>query len=341
MKKRYWLWIVASLMLVLSACGEKSKEDVVQSLQKKLEEMTGYKTEATMSLKTGDEEQKYKIDVWHKKKDYYRVLLNNEQDEKNSQIILKNEDGVYVLTPALNKSFKFQSDWPNNSSQPYLYNSLVADVVKDKDATFETTETYYVFETKTNYQNSKNLPYQEIYFDKKSLTPVMVKVLDKDRKPLVEVKFSSFELNPKFSDDAFTTEKNMTSGALGIPVMADGEPNEPAAFTVLYPEAVIGNTELDEQKEIDMENGKRVILSFKGEKSYTLIQESWTSYPASATVPVEVSGEMVDLGYTMGALSGSTLEWSHEGMNFYLASEDLTKEEMIEVAQSVQGTVVK
>src|SRR5690625_5969794 len=54
------------------------------------------------------------------KKDLYRVALTNPEDEKGSQVILKNEDGVFVLTPALDKSFKFQTDWPENSSQPYL-----------------------------------------------------------------------------------------------------------------------------------------------------------------------------------------------------------------------------
>lgn len=339
MKKLAWLWIVASLILVLSACGEKSKEDVVGDLEKKLEQMNGYKAKATMTLKTGQDPQSYNIDVWHKKKDYYRVLLNNAQQKQESQIILRNEDGVFVLTPALNKSFKFQSEWPDNSSQPYLYGSLVSDVKKDKDAKFKSEEDYYVFETKTNYQNSKNLPTQEIYFSKKELTPVMVKVMDPERNPLVEVNFSSFELNPQFSDDAFSTEKNMSSGVLGVPVMA--QEDQPEALTVLYPQSSIGNAELESKKEVDMENGKRIIMTFEGDKSYTLIQESISAVPASATVPVEVKGEPVNLGFTMGALSNSTLEWTNDGMNFYLASDQLTKEEMIEVAQSVQGTAVK
>ncbi|MFC0523707.1 outer membrane lipoprotein carrier protein LolA [Pontibacillus salicampi] len=338
MKKKLWLFLVASLILVLAACGEKSKEDVLKSLEKNMEQMSGYKAQATMSLKTGEDAQKYNIEVWHKKKDYYRVLLNNEKDQKGSQIILRNEDGVYVLTPALNKSFKFQSEWPDNSSQPYLYGSLVNDVKKDQDASFTITDNYYQFETKTNYQNSKNLPYQEIYFDKKDLKPVMVKVLDKDRKPVVEVQFTSFEVDPKFSDDAFTTEKNMTSGALGIPVMAQ---QSDATFSVVYPESVIGNAELEEKKEVDTENGKRVVLTYKGDKSYTLIQEFYETKPTSATVPMASAGEPVNLGFTVGALSSSTLEWAQGGTEFILASDELTKEEMIEIAQSVQGTAVK
>lgn len=337
MRKYFGLGVIALLILILTACGEQSQEDVVQKLEGKLEDMNGYKAQANMSLKTGEESQTYNIDIWHKKKEYYRVLLKNEKDEKSSQVILKNDDGVFVLTPALNKSFKFQSDWPHNSSQPYLYQSLVQDIIDDPDASFKKTDDHYVFETKTNYQNNNNLPYQEIYFDKKTYTPAMVKVLDKDKNPLVEVKFSSFELSPEFPKDAFEIESNMTSGALGIPAMAEEQTNE---FSVLYPLEKVGS-ELVEEKEVALENGKRVILSFEGEKNFTLVQERVDAYQASTAAPKLIDGDTVDLGFTVGAITSNSLEWNYNGTNFYLASEDLTKEEMIDVASSVQGQAVK
>ena len=77
-------------------------------------------------------------------------------------MILRNDEGVFVLTPALNKSFRFQSDWPQNSSQAYLFESLVKDIANDPEAKFNVVEDKYVFETKTNYQNNKMLPTQEI-----------------------------------------------------------------------------------------------------------------------------------------------------------------------------------
>src|SRR5690625_4737891 len=122
MKKNIGILITVALglVLLLAACGEKSQEDVVAKLEDKLEEMDGYKAKAEMKMNTGQDDQEYQLDVWHKKKDLYRVALTNPEDEKGSQVILKNEDGVFVLTPALDKSFKFQTDWPENSSQPYL-----------------------------------------------------------------------------------------------------------------------------------------------------------------------------------------------------------------------------
>ncbi|SFB38842.1 Outer membrane lipoprotein-sorting protein [Lentibacillus halodurans] len=340
MKKMFGIWVVVvfGFIFILSACGEQSQEDVVEKLESNLESMNGYKARAEMTMNTGQEDQKYSIDVWHKKKDFYRVELSNNQDEEGSQIILKNEDGVFVLSPALNKSFKFQEEWPENGSQPYLYQSLVNDILKDNEAEFDISEDHYIFETKTNYQSNNNLPYQEVYFDKKSYTPVMVKVLDKDRNALVQVNFSEYNTDPTFEDDDFTMEKNMNSESADTSVSSDAEA-ETDTFSVVYPQNMKGS-ELVEETQLDTANGERVIMTFSGDKSFTLVEEK-QEVVQTLSSPQMVDGEIVNLGHAIGALSDNTIEWTNNGMNFILASEELTREELIEVAQSVQGKEVK
>src|SRR5699024_4709326 len=164
--------VIGFLLIVATACGSKSQESVVKKIDEKLTDMKGYKIAAEMKMKTGKEERNYDVDIWYQKgeTDLYRVGLDNEAEE-GGQVILKNQEGVFVLTPALNKSFKFQTEWPDNSSQPYLYQSIVEDVLADKEAEFSAEDDHYVFTTKTNYQNNTNLPFQEVTFDKKSFTP--------------------------------------------------------------------------------------------------------------------------------------------------------------------------
>lgn len=341
MKKNISIWLAFALglglVLLLSACGEKSQEDVLQKLDEKLENMDGYKATAEMKMDTGQESQMFNIDIWHKQKDkqdFYRVKLQNDQDAKGSQVILKNEKGVFVLTPSLNKSFKFQSKWPENGSQPYLFESLVDDIKKDSDVQFEKTDSQYVFHTKTNYQSNNNLPYQEIHFDKKTFTPVLVKVLDKDKNTVVEVKFTNFKMDPKFKKDDFSMDKNMTSSTganKDVAVSAEAESN---AFAVVFPLNTAGS-ELAEKKTEELENGKRVLLTFEGEKNFTLVEETVNVAPTMAT-PQE-AGEIVNLGFAIGAMSENSIQWHNNGTKFYLASEDLTKEELVEVAKSVQG----
>src|SRR5699024_6600607 len=191
----------------------------------------------------------------------YRVALSNDQDEKGNQIILKNEDGVFVLTPALNKSFKFQTDWPDNSSQPYLLQSIVKDIKNDEEAEFETNETHYVFTTKTNYQSNNNLPFQEIHIDKKEYTPTLVKVLDKDKNALVEVNFSEFNIDPTFEEKDFVLEENMKTNSEVAETSATPQTDEETPMSVVFPENTVG-AELTEKKEVQLEDGERVILSY-------------------------------------------------------------------------------
>src|SRR5699024_12666410 len=106
-------------------------------------------------------------------------------NEEGGQVILKNKKGVFVLTPAHNKSFKFQAEWPDNSSQPYLYQSLVKDVIADKEATFTASEDEYVFLTKTNYKNNSNLQLQEINSDKKTLLTTAENIMTDKREVLI------------------------------------------------------------------------------------------------------------------------------------------------------------
>nr|WP_249292289.1 outer membrane lipoprotein carrier protein LolA [Metabacillus flavus] len=319
----------------MSACGNKSQNDVVKGLDKKVEDLESYKTNAKMTLQTGSEPQVYDVEIWYKEPSFYRVNLKNPAKEQ-SQMILRNEEGVYVLTPSLNKSFRFQSDWPKNSSQAYLFESLVKDIISDKAAVFKATEKQYVFETKTNYQNNSMLPMQEITFNKKDLSPASVKVMDPDRNALVTVEFKDFEFNPSFDKDSFNMEKNMSFGMMDLPAAA---PVDKEPFAVKYPMEMPEGVKLIQEKELETNNGKRIVMTFAGKKNFTMIQER--ARVSSSAKAVTVNGDPADLGFTVGAISENSISWTSEGVEYMIASEDMTPEEMMNAARSVQGQTAK
>ncbi|WP_260412622.1 outer membrane lipoprotein carrier protein LolA [Alkalihalobacillus sp. TS-13] len=326
MKRILSLLMIALLVTALAACGSKSQKDVLSDLEKTMDKMSGYKSEATMTLQTGENPLTYEIEIWHKKPSFYRVSLKNAEKDQ-SQMILRNSEGVFVLTPALNKSFRFQSDWPENSSQVYLMESLISDILMDEDRNFKTGEKGYVFNTKTNYQN-KNLYQQEITLDKSNLLPNKVKVMDKDMKVLVDVKFKNTKLNSKFDPGAFDMERNMESAKLEVPTMATGE----REFTPVFPEFVPEGTTLLNQ--VANSSGDEVILTYAGDKSFTIIQRQATVAPATKMLTMN-DGDLVDLGFAVGVLNGTTLSWSVDGVDYYLASNDLTEEDMASIASSM------
>lgn len=337
-RKLLLLMAIGLVLIIMSACGGKSQEKVIKKIEEKSEEISGYKMAAKMTMKTGKEQRNYDVNVWYKKDnmDYFRVGLENENKE-DGQVILKNDEGVFVLTPSLKKSFKFQTEWPENSSQPYLYQSIVDDILADKEAIFTDDGDQYIFVTKTNYQNNTNLPYQEVHFDKKTFLPKAVKVLDKDKEVLIQVTFADMELNPSFGKNDFQRKAILEDAMADESVSSMDE-----ALAVLFPLDTQG-AELSEKQEIQLENGKRVIMTFKGDRNFTLIQEQQTVKPTAAMSEhtKEVSGDVINLGHSIGAINDNTISWNYEGTDFMLASDDMTTEELVDVAVSIQGKEIK
>ncbi|MDV2583387.1 LolA family protein [Alkalibacillus haloalkaliphilus] len=339
MKRKLFLFLSIMLTAVLlTACGEETVDDVLQSLDDQVADMSSFKASAEMTMTTGEESQQYQIDVWHKKEDYFKVVMNNMADEQGNQVILRNDEGVFVLTPSINKSYKFQNDWPKQHSQPYLYTSLVSDIISDSEREFQMTDNYYVFKVKTNYKGNQQLPFQEVYFHKGSYDPALVRVQDHNGETIVEVDFTSFEFDVEISDEEFDTEQNLAEGAVSVPTMAELEDRD---MEVYFPSFVPEGVEASSEEVVDFEDGERVILSYEGEKPFTLVQERFDSYPTSLMVPVHAGGDMVDLGFAVGHLTNNSLEWELDGMRFVLASESLTVNEMVHIAQSVESQMMK
>ncbi len=181
------------------------------------------------------------------------------------------------------------------------------------------------------------LPVQEIKLKKSDLSPVSVKVMDPDKNALVTVEFSNVKFNASFDKKDFDMQKNMTGAQLEVPVMAEVEDQE---FTVKYPQMDMADVKLVDEQEMKTEDGKRVVLTYDGEKSFTLVQEKAAVMPTSSVV-TSVKGEPVDLGFTIGALSDNTISWTYQGVDYMIASNDLSPEEMSDIARSVQGEMVK
>ncbi|MBU5595741.1 outer membrane lipoprotein carrier protein LolA [Amphibacillus sp. MSJ-3] len=340
MNRMIRMTLILFSIFIIAGCGEASQEDVIEDLEENLTELESYQTKATMEMFTGETTQKYQIDLAYQMDNYYRVFMHNQEDEEGSQIILKNDEGVFVLTPALNKSFRFQSDWPANASQPYLYHSLVSDILNDEEAEFAVMDEYYVFTTKTNYHQNQTLPTQEIYFHQKTLTPYLVKIYDPDHNVIVEVTFEPFELDVEFEDEFFEVDANLTSSIFSLPVSSLEEQATQTELSIQYPKETFAS-ELVDTSEFDLEDGSRVVLTYQGEHDFTIVQEVKTTEMVAFRQPELSIGSPVHIGTTVGAITEHSLSWSENGIDYYLASESLTEDEMIQVAQSLAVEIEK
>jgi outer membrane lipoprotein-sorting protein len=205
-------WITAVVLLmtvVLAGCGgSKNAESIVKDLDKVVSKMESYQGSGTMILHTGQQPQEYKVEVWYQKPNLYRISLTNAKRDI-TQIVLRNEEGVFVLTPQLNKSYRFQSDWPDNQGQVYLYQTLAQSILLDNTRQLTTDKDTYVFDVMAgNYQNG-SFARQKIWLAQNDYAPRHVEVTDTNANVMVEVTFDVFEFGKKLDNSAFDMDKNM------------------------------------------------------------------------------------------------------------------------------------
>ena len=190
------------MLFFLTACGRYTESNIIKDLEKKINKLETYKLFGKLEIVNNDNVYNYDVEVSHKKDQFYKIVITNLSNNF-TQVILKNEEGVYILTPSLNKSFKFQSDWPYSNSQIYLLESLLTDIKNSENRKFSEQNDGYVFSTTVNYPNNKNLVSQKVFLDK-NLNIKEVNVYDKNDIAYMKMKFETSDYSPVFKDDYFT-----------------------------------------------------------------------------------------------------------------------------------------
>ena len=143
MKKILLVLVFGLLLFTCVACDKKDDKDYKKELIEYSSNLTKYSLEAQMKVVKAEGNVEFLVNVDYLEPNFYKVRLQNKANN-NVQVILKNPDGVFVITPALNKQFQFNSDWPLNSSHAYLFQSIVKDITNDPEASFTIDEDSYV-----------------------------------------------------------------------------------------------------------------------------------------------------------------------------------------------------
>jgi outer membrane lipoprotein-sorting protein len=366
MKKKF-LCIALVMTLLLTGCGTLNEDKIKENFIKDSENLKSYYIEGEMSLTNNDDTYKYDVEVSYKKDENYKVVLTNKANDYK-QIILKNSDGVYVISPSINKSFKFQSTWPNNNSQVYLLGSLVNDLKNDKEAIFEQQDNNFIFTTKVNYPNNPTYQKQQIILDKNS-TLKQVKVLDEKNVSYIEFTVSNIDKKPTFDDEYFKLEKVAKEYQIDAENTKDNSqkqndntkqdsneqteeqqnnqeqteeqqgqetPKEETTSSLedsLFPFYLPTNTSLSNKETIQTENGQRMIMTFSGDNPFILVQETVKASDELTIVPTY--GEPFLLIDTVGSLTDVSYTWTSNGIEYYIASDTMNKQELLQVAKSL------
>ena len=305
--------------------GCTKNKDVINKMKENINNMTSYHIKGELELINNEDIYKYDVDVSYKEPDYFRVSLKNINNN-HVQILLKNNDGVYVLTPALNKSFKFQSDWPYNNSQIYLLQTIMKDIEGDTGATVIKNDNSYIITSKVNYSNNDALVKQKVYLDSDYM-PEKVEVLDKDDIVFMKMTFNNINSRPNFSDDYFNLDSSINTS-----LVSDASPVS-KIDNIIYPMYIPDKTYLLTQDKVSKENGERIIMTFDGDNPFMFIEETSNYSDEMQTIPTNGTPEII--GDTIGILSDNSVSWSSNGIDYYVTSNSMSEKELLTVANSI------
>ena len=365
--------IILSMFLFLCGCSKSSEENVVKKFQDKIKKSNTYVLKGNMSIVSNEDTFNYSVEASKSKDDYYKVRLVNKTND-HEQIILKNSEGVYVVTPDLNKSFKFQSDWPNNGSQSYLLDVLVNDVMNDDQVHIEKGDNT-IIQVRVNYPNNKTLYSEKIYLDK-DYSVKKVEVLDQDGNVKITLEVTSIDYKPNFDKDYFdldalVTDENTDEIEDNVQdkkleekdkmgnvddkeelentnieedkddIQSDTESDKSTSGVledIIYPLYVPQNTHLNTEDTISTDNGNRAILTFSGDSPFVLVEEVSRRFNEMEIIPV--NGEPLMLADSIGAISNNSLYWTSGGIDYYISSTSLDSNELLTIAEGLTGTSI-
>ncbi len=271
----------------------------------------------------------------------------------------------------MNKSFKFQSDWPNNGSQSYLLDVLLNDVVNDENVVVSKDGDVNYIQCKVNYPNNSTLYSEKIYLDN-DFGVKKVEVLDQDGNVKITLEVNSINYKSKFNDNFFDLDNLVTDNSSDKTDVENNEDvknestkennkdslnkenennnnmenpeNEESESTsyiledIIYPLYVPENTHLSTEDTVETDNGNRAILTFAGDNPFVLVEEVSYRYDEMEIIPV--NGDPLLMSDSIGAISNNSLYWTSNGVDYYISSNSLDNEELMTIAEGLTGTSI-
>jgi len=352
----------------MTGCGKQNEKEVLREFESKVTDADSYYLTGNMELTNNEDVYTYNIAVSYAKDDNYKIELTNVIND-HKQIILRNKDGVYIVTPSLNKSFKFQSDWPYNNSQVYLLASLLDDIRNDENRTFEDSSDGYVFTSSVNYPNNEKLIKQKVYFDKNYL-PTKVEVIDADGNIQIKMVFDKIDLKTVFNDTYFdlnsildtqngiqsrkdndktntentnnndnnntstNTNENNNQESQEPDTNNDSNTKQTATIDdIIYPMYLPVNTYLTSQEKVSTETGERLILTFTGDSSFVLVEETAKYTDMPEIIPTYGNVELI--GPSLAVVNDNSANWFNNGIEYYIVSDVMKTDELLQVVRSI------
>lgn len=330
MRKITGLVMATGLVIaIVAGCGAPSKDAMVGKLKAETQTLNqkNYTSTAMMTVQTDNSSQTYYIVTSYEGPDRYRIELGDSNKHIN-QIIVKNPNGMFIVSPSLQKVFRFSGSWAQNQGHIYLYDQILQQIIASDQVKVAQKGTNYTFEMPVTPSN--DVVSKEQVELSKDLKPQKVVLYDKSDHAVVLIDFKSFKTGVKFQNVDFDPYKLAANSAAKTSVIDQSQ------FGYILPTDTLG----DKLDVAEPEQQDDYLLRYSGTHGFTLSE--WRPNPEPDGLP---SANLVDL-YGVPAMEMTTgksrqLVWLNNGVEFALTSANLTDAQMQSIAMSTFGQVGK
>ena len=107
---------------------------------------------------------------------------------------------------------------------------------------------------------------------------------------------------------------------------------------IIYPLYLPSGTVLEDQEKVSKTDGERVILTFTGDKGFTLVEETVAREKEFTVIPTY--GEPLQVNDTIGAVTSNSLNWISGNVEYYIVSDVMSSDELLSIANSINVSSV-
>ena len=325
MKRIFSLCLIILFGISLVGCG-KNKE-VSISFPEKIQSLDSYKLSGKLYTTFPSGTKECLITTYYQKPNLYRVEIDNP-NMNDKQIILKNDNGVHVLIPSLNKTFMVKSAWPSNSSYPYILESLASDILKDDNKVESTSNDTKIIELSAKMHENALPSTQKVIFDEKTMNLKEVQVYDENKNLVTRFVVTEYEENKKLENSLFNATETLVSVSK---IYQDASSNFVREIT--YPTYFPENTKLEDELRTGTTSNMRSVIVYSGDTPYTII-ESYAFLNETASTSY-LTGSVVVMAENIYVVDTNSVFFYSQGMEYVVASNYLSQLEMMKIGESL------
>ncbi len=323
--KKIVIAVLAGVMLLSGLVYFKITHPSISKKVENLQEnMTSYHLEAVMKMLDGEDLRNFNVKVSYLKdgeQDFFCVDLE-DQASYQKQRIIRNQDGVFVIAPSLNRAFQFKSEWPFNSFKPYVMQTIMR--VFDEEYESNSIDNGYQIQAPLTYPSDPRVTHLEVIFDD-DINLKNVTLYDDNEVEIVMLDVAKFEWNGQIDKNLFTVQADSsatTSAMSDLP---------------FYPLEMLGS-ELVDQTKADINGNEKHILRFSGQEHFTIVEN--TLERSDGFVIEKMEGEILEVAGSVAVIDEHVVSLLEGDALCQIFSDELSEEEKLQVISSMRNSVV-